>query len=285
MGCDVWHTGGGQYQEPQHHDRPEEPAASGRVRAGSCRRGRRLRVSAGRHRDRDGGGEGSSGVGLTAFPSIENTVCIAYSGLVPMSPKTTPTAPIARPMKPPRCVRDRSVSGSAACRGNRLGFAPSARAGRSASGLPGISPSPPPVVMVRVCPNAPNQQTSHHDLESQCDPTSAMAVRAASRTASQRRTSWDPTWMSSRGDQVAALDRDRPVHPSRMQLGRRHGLWFCAIAIAMGLFVVLCLLVVLGFAGVAARAGLLGSGGWRAGGLGGAGESFRCFSVRRASRN
>ncbi len=35
----------------------------------------------------------SPGVGRTAPLSIENTVCRAYNGLVPISPKTTPSAP------------------------------------------------------------------------------------------------------------------------------------------------------------------------------------------------
>ena len=34
-------------------------------------------------------------VGRTAPPSMAKTVCIAYSGLVPMSPNTTPSAPSA----------------------------------------------------------------------------------------------------------------------------------------------------------------------------------------------
>ena len=46
----------------------------------------------------------SESVGLTAWPSIENTVCIAYSGLVPMSPKTIPIAPTASPIRPPLCA-------------------------------------------------------------------------------------------------------------------------------------------------------------------------------------
>src|ERR1700759_5049266 len=39
----------------------------------------------------------SARVGLTAPPSIPNTVCTAYSGLVPMSPNTTPSAPSVSP--------------------------------------------------------------------------------------------------------------------------------------------------------------------------------------------
>ena len=35
----------------------------------------------------------SPSVGSTLLWSIEKTVCSAYSGLVPMSPKTTPSAP------------------------------------------------------------------------------------------------------------------------------------------------------------------------------------------------
>ncbi len=35
---------------------------------------------------------------------MENTVCAAYSGLVPMSPKTTPRAPSARPRVPAPCA-------------------------------------------------------------------------------------------------------------------------------------------------------------------------------------
>ena len=37
-------------------------------------------------------------VGRTAPPSIENTIWIAYSGLVPMSPKTTPRAATVSPV-------------------------------------------------------------------------------------------------------------------------------------------------------------------------------------------
>ena len=41
-----------------------------------------------------------SRVGSTIPPSRLNTVCIAYSGLVPMSPKTTPKAPRTRTRRP-----------------------------------------------------------------------------------------------------------------------------------------------------------------------------------------
>ena len=46
----------------------------------------------------------SSGVGFTTPLSIANTVCMAYRGLVPMSPNTTPMAPSARPMRLPWCT-------------------------------------------------------------------------------------------------------------------------------------------------------------------------------------
>ena len=42
----------------------------------------------------------SLSVALTAKPSAEKTVCSAYSGLVPMSPKTTPRAPSASAVMP-----------------------------------------------------------------------------------------------------------------------------------------------------------------------------------------
>jgi len=55
----------------------------------------------------------SLGVGRTAPPSIENTVCNAYSGLVPISPNTTPSEATSSAAPPaPRRPADRSSSES-----------------------------------------------------------------------------------------------------------------------------------------------------------------------------
>ena len=71
----------------------------------------------------------SLGVGCTRLWSMLNTVCIAYSGLVPMSPKTTPRAPMAS-ASPPRCP----TGGSSATGGGAAGAAgPPASASASVS--------------------------------------------------------------------------------------------------------------------------------------------------------
>ena len=58
----------------------------------------------------------SPGVGLHLAWSTEKTVCSAYSGLVPMSPKTTPSAAMTSAVMP-ACRGDRPVpaAGSGGC--------------------------------------------------------------------------------------------------------------------------------------------------------------------------
>src|SRR5579859_7601726 len=53
----------------------------------------------------------SLGVVWTAWPLAVNTVCSAYSGLVPMSPNTTPSAPSVSPTIPPLAA-DSEIEGA-----------------------------------------------------------------------------------------------------------------------------------------------------------------------------
>src|ERR687888_700677 len=89
--------------------------------------------------------------GSTACPSIANTVCTAYSGLVPMSPNTTPRAPTASPTSPAPCA---AGCGRGGCASDAVtsGGSPDATNSPAVGGSPSTGSFPAALAPVRSTP-------------------------------------------------------------------------------------------------------------------------------------